>query len=74
MVIGRIERGVLNLNDKLTSIDGDGKLVEHGKVQKIIKKYGMEPIEMKKAVAGDIVSIAGFSNSTVTHTLNAHGN
>lgn len=34
----------------------------------------MEPIEMKRAVAGDIVSIAGFSSSTVTHTLNAYGN
>jgi predicted membrane GTPase involved in stress response len=25
---------------------------------------------MAKAVAGDIVSIAGLNNSTVTHTLN----
>lgn len=32
MVIGRIERGVLNLHDKLTSIDANGKIVEHGKV------------------------------------------
>lgn len=34
----------------------------------------MESIEMKRAVAGDIVSIAGFSNSTVTQTLNNVGN
>lgn len=32
MVIGRIERGALHINDKLTSVDGNGKLVEHGKV------------------------------------------
>lgn len=28
---------------------------------------------MNRAVAGDIVSIAGFSNSTVTDTLNNPG-
>jgi len=28
---------------------------------------------MSKAVAGDIVSIAGFTNATVTHTLNEYG-
>ncbi|KRX04699.1 Translation protein, beta-barrel domain [Pseudocohnilembus persalinus] len=73
MLIGRIESGTLNLNDKLSSVDSEGKLVENGKVQKIMKKYGMETIEMQRAVAGDIVSIAGFSNSTVTNTLNEQG-
>ena len=29
---------------------------------------------MNKAVAGDIVSIAGLTNSTVTHTLNDYEN
>lgn len=28
---------------------------------------------MNKAVAGDIVSIAGFTNATVNHTLNEPG-
>ena len=28
---------------------------------------------MNKAVAGDIVSIAGFNNASVTHTLNESG-
>jgi len=28
---------------------------------------------MAKAVAGDIVSIAGFTNATVNHTLNEIG-
>lgn len=29
---------------------------------------------MTKAVAGDIVSVAGFQETTVTHTLNLIGN
>jgi predicted membrane GTPase involved in stress response len=28
---------------------------------KIVKRYGMEEIELKEAFAGDIVSIAGFN-------------
>ena len=38
-----------------------------------MKKLGQEQVEIEKAIAGDIVSIAGFSNSHVTNTLNAAG-
>lgn len=33
----------------------------------------MEEIELKRAFAGDIVSIAGFQTSTVGNTINAQG-
>lgn len=38
-----------------------------------MKKLGQEQVEIEKAIAGDIVSIAGFSNSHVTNILNATG-
>jgi len=46
-------------------VDVSGKFIEQGKVSKIIKRYGMEQIEIPRACAGDIVSIAGFNISTV---------
>lgn len=44
-------------------------MIDVGKVTKIAKKTGLSEIELDKAYAGDIVSIAGFPNSKVTHTL-----
>ncbi len=43
--------------------------METGKVSKIIRRLGLSQIEMSRAVAGDIVSVAGFPNTGVTHTL-----
>jgi predicted membrane GTPase involved in stress response len=40
-----------------------------GKVTKISKKTGVSELELDRAFVGDIVSIAGFPNSKVTHTL-----
>jgi len=74
MLIGKIQSGKLSLGDKLTSVDQQGKTVEAGKVSKIVKKIGVNQIELKAAFAGDIVSIAGFSGSTVGNVLNMPGN
>ena len=70
MAIGRISSGVIELNKRLSSVDQGGNLVENSKVGKIIKKLGQVPIELERAVAGDIVSVSGFAQSGVTHTLN----
>jgi predicted membrane GTPase involved in stress response len=70
MAIGRISSGVIELNKRLSSVDQGGTLVENSKVGKIIKKLGQVPIELERAVAGDIVSVSGFAQSGVTHTLN----
>lgn len=40
---------------------------------KISKKFGMHELDLQTAYAGDIVSIAGFANGTVGHTLNNMG-
>lgn len=73
MLIGRINSGSVKVGDKVNAVDAKGDIVEQNKVFKIIRRYGMSQIEMTKAVAGDIVSIAGLNNGTVTHTLNEAG-
>lgn len=73
IVIGKIFQGEVKLNDQLTIVDQTGKLVQVGKVFKILRRYGMNQLEMAKAVAGDIVQLAGFSDAIVTHTCNSYG-
>jgi GTP-binding protein len=73
MLIGRITSGQVKVKDPIFAIDLKGQIVEHGRVFKIIRRYGMAQVEMAKAVAGDIVSIAGLTKATVTNTLNEPG-
>ncbi len=74
MLIGRINSGKINAGDRVQSVDQNGNFFESAKIQKIIRRFGVHQIELQSAVAGDIVSIAGFEKSTVTHTINAVGN
>eukprot|EP00331_Platyophrya_macrostoma_P003109 CAMPEP_0176412666 /NCGR_PEP_ID=MMETSP0127-20121128/4270_1 /TAXON_ID=938130 /ORGANISM="Platyophrya macrostoma, Strain WH" /LENGTH=642 /DNA_ID=CAMNT_0017792361 /DNA_START=66 /DNA_END=1994 /DNA_ORIENTATION=+ len=74
MLIGRIQSGEVKVGDRLQSVDAQGKLVEMAKCMRLVRRYGFNQIEMQKAVAGDIISLAGFQETTVTHTLNVHGN
>ncbi|CAD8060651.1 unnamed protein product [Paramecium primaurelia] len=73
IVIGKIHQGEIKLNDKILAVDQQGKLVETAKVLKILRRYGMQQLEMARAVAGDIVQVAGFTNAIVTNTLNEMG-
>ena len=73
MLIGRINQGRIQLGDKLSAVDSTGNTVESSKIIKIIKKFGTNQVELDTAYAGDIVSIAGFTQGTVNHTINAFG-
>lgn len=56
------------MGQTLATYDQDGKYIEGGKVTKITKITGLSHLELDKAFAGDIVSIAGFPNCRVTYT------
>jgi GTP-binding protein len=71
MLIGRIHSGRVNVGDKIHAVDQTGSKIEVNKVYKIIRRFGVHQIELQTAVAGDIVSIAGFEKASVTHTMNA---
>lgn len=72
-LIGRISSGSVTTGDKMCTVDQAGEHHENSKILRIVKKYGMQEIELKKAFAGDIISIAGFNNSTVGHIINEPG-
>ena len=50
-------------------LDHDGKLVETGRVTKVLAFRGLERVPVDEAEAGDIVAIAGLPNATVAHTI-----
>lgn len=70
-MIGKIQSGSVKLLDKMCTVNQDGSHHENSKIMRIVKKFGMDPIELKEAFAGDIISIAGFNNSTVGNVINA---
>ncbi len=69
IVTGRISSGSVKPNQTGKVLDYDGKLVETGRVTKVLAFRGLERVPVEEAEAGDIVAIAGLPNATVAHTI-----
>jgi GTP-binding protein len=65
---GKIHNGQITAGDTVTLIKRDGENVP-AKVVKIFSYEGLKRIEIKKAYAGDIVSISGIENIDVGVTI-----
>jgi GTP-binding protein len=50
-------------------LDHDGKLIETGRITKVLAFRGLERLAVEEAEAGDIVAIAGLPEATVAHTI-----
>ena len=68
MAIGRIQRGVMKLNQMASCIRLDGSIKQF-RIQKIFTFLGLNKIEAEVAYAGDIVAIAGLGD---IYVLNIH--
>jgi GTP-binding protein len=69
VVTGRITSGTVAPNQSVKVLDHDGKLVEQGRVSKVLAFRGLERLALDEATAGDIVSLAGLPSATVAHTI-----
>src|SRR5471032_1971551 len=69
IVTGRISSGSIKPNQAVKVLDYDGKLVETGRVTKVLAFRGLERVPVEEAEAGDIVAIAGLPNATVAQTI-----
>lgn len=69
-LIGRIKSGTVKVGDSIKALDEKGGVIETSRVLKILRRRGMNRFTLDQAIAGDIVSIAGFSTATVNTTLN----
>ncbi len=69
ILTGRIVSGKLKMNMPVKAISIDGKQIEQTKITKILAFRGIAQTPLEEAEAGDIVSVAGFSDATVGDTL-----
>ncbi len=69
ILTGRIRSGSVKPNQSVKVLARDGRLIEQGRVSKVLAFRGLqrEPIEIGEA--GDIVSIAGLAKANVADTF-----
>ncbi|CCF16645.1 translational GTPase TypA [Brevibacillus sp. 7WMA2] len=66
--IGRVYRGVINLNDQVSVVKRDGS-IKRMRVQKLFGFQGLNRVEQKTARAGDIIAVAGLEDINVGETV-----
>jgi len=69
IVTGRITSGSVKPNQPVKVLDHDGKLIETGRITKVLAFRGIERTAVEEAEAGDIVALAGLPNATVAMTI-----
>ena len=69
IITGRIHSGTVKSNQAVKVLNGEGKLIENGRISKILAFRGLERRPVDEAHAGDIVAIAGLSKGTVADTF-----
>ena len=69
IITGRIASGSVKPNQAFKVLSRDGKLVEQGRITKVLAFRGLERQPVELAEAGDIVAIAGLTKGTVADTF-----
>ncbi|MGE5369067.1 MAG: GTP-binding protein, partial [Chloroflexota bacterium] len=69
IVTGRVFAGSVKPNQPVKVLDRTGKVVEQGRVSKILAFRGIERQPIDEAEAGDIIAIAGLEQFNVADTL-----
>jgi GTP-binding protein len=68
IVIGRITRGTITAGQSVGLCQRDGKVTQH-RVSKLFGFQGLKRIESEKAIAGDIVAVAGIPEVQIGETI-----
>lgn len=69
LITGRVTAGVVRPNQAIKVLNGEGKVVEQGRISKILAYRGLERKSIDEGVAGDIITIAGLQKGTVADTF-----
>jgi GTP-binding protein len=69
ILTGRIEQGVARLNMPVKVLRADGRQIETGRLTKLLTFRGLERVPVDEAQAGDIIAIAGLSETTIPDTI-----
>ena len=71
ILTGRITSGSVKSNQNVKALSREGKLIEQGRITKILAFRGLERTGVDEASAGDIVAIAGLEKANVSDTIAA---
>ncbi|HWK46758.1 MAG TPA: GTP-binding protein, partial [Stellaceae bacterium] len=71
VLTGRVMSGVARLNMSVRSLNRDGGVIEQGRLSKLLSFRGLERVSIDEAVAGDIIAVAGLTETTVADTIAA---
>ncbi|WP_207477863.1 translational GTPase TypA [Arenibaculum pallidiluteum] len=69
LLTGRIASGKVRPNMSIKALSRDGKVIETGRVSKVLAFRGLERVGIEEAEAGDIVALAGLQEATVADTI-----
>jgi GTP-binding protein len=69
ILIGKIYSGKIARNKNVKSLNLNNGLIENAKVTKLLSFSGLQRVAVEEAVAGDIIAIAGFSETSVADTI-----
>ena len=71
VLTGRVESGRVKVGDNVKSLGRDGKEIERGRLTKLLSFRGLKRVPVESAEAGDIIAIAGLTETTVADTIGA---
>ncbi|KQX38841.1 GTP-binding protein TypA [Devosia sp. Root436] len=74
ILTGRIFSGSVKAGDAIHTLNREGKVVEKGRVSKVLAFRGLERNPIDEGFAGDIVAIAGLETTTVADTISVPQN
>ncbi len=69
VLTGRVRSGTIKANQAVKALARDGKVVEQGRVSKVLAFRGLERVPVDEAEAGDIVALSGLTTATVADTI-----
>jgi GTP-binding protein len=71
ILTGRISAGTIKQNQTVKALSREGKIVEVGRITKLLAFRGLERQPIEEAAAGDIIAIAGLELANVSDTIAA---
>lgn len=69
ILTGRIENGTVVANQPVRALNLEGKVVDQGRITKVLAFRGLSRQPIEEGKAGDIVAIAGLSEASVADTI-----
>ncbi|HEX4407871.1 MAG TPA: translational GTPase TypA [Xanthobacteraceae bacterium] len=69
IVTGRITSGSVKPNQPVKVLDPQGRLIESGRITKVLAFRGVERTPIDEGFAGDIIAVAGLPEAFVSHTI-----